>query len=315
MKKPVTTIVTIPDMITSYDWQSLSKKSDVTYIERDKVTEDELLDIVAESDYLMLNRDVVDELTGYFYEQIKERTLPLKAISTDITGMSWAAPEPAKKHGILLMNTPNYSTVSVAEFSLTILLMLIKKLNLVLQDRLAGKEEIPYKNDVLTGKTVGIVGLGHIGTKFAELLQGFGVKIIAWDRKEKNVPNVTQLSLEDVMEQSDYLSIHLKTTDETIGLFDAKLLTHAKVGQYIINEADGVLVDNDALLVALNSGRVGGYAGSNSAVAGTPLAKHKNVITFPSQAWFTDHSLNLLRQIWVSNIISTIDGKPSNKVD
>ncbi len=315
MNKLITTIVTIPDMITSDDWQLLSKKSDVQYIERDKVSEDELLDIIAKSDYLMLNRDVVDELTDNFYKQIRERRLPLKAISTDITGMSWAAPEAAKKHGILLMNTPNYSTVSVAEFSLTALLFLIKKLNLVFQDRITGKEEKPYKNDVLTGKTVGIVGLGHIGTKFAELLQGFGVKIIAWDRKEKNIPNVTQLSLEEVLRQSDYLSLHLKTADETIGLFDAKLLAHAKEGQYIINEADGKLVDNDALLEALNSGKVGGYAGSNSAVAGTPLAKHQNVIAFPSQAWFTDHSLNLLRQIWVGNIIATIDGKPENVMD
>jgi phosphoglycerate dehydrogenase-like enzyme len=315
MNKLITTIVTIPDMITSDDWQLLSKKSDVQYIERDKVSEDELLDIIAKSDYLMLNRDVVDELTDNFYKQIRERRLPLKAISTDITGMSWAAPEAAKKHGMLLMNTPNYSTVSVAEFSLTALLFLIKKLNLVFQDRITGKEEKPYKNDVLTGKTVGIVGLGHIGTKFAELLQGFGVKIIAWDRKEKNIPNVTQLSLEEVLRQSDYLSLHLKTADETIGLFDAKLLAHAKEGQYIINEADGKLVDNDALLEALNSGKVGGYAGSNSAVAGTPLAKHQNVIAFPSQAWFTDHSLNLLRQIWVGNIIATIDGKPENVMD
>jgi phosphoglycerate dehydrogenase-like enzyme len=315
MTKPITTIATIPDMIASDDWQKLGEKSEVVYVERDKVTEDELLEIIAKSDYLMLNRDVVDELTEYFYQRVKERKLPLKAISTDITGMSWASPEIAKEHAMLLMNTPNYSTVSVAEFSLTVLLALVKKLNLVWQDRVAGKEEKPYKNDVLTGKTVGIVGLGHIGTKFAELLQGFGVNIIAWDRKEKNVPNVTQLTLEEVLEQSDYLSLHLKTTDETIGLFDAKLLAHVKDGQYIINEADGKLVDNDALLDAIKSGKIGGYAGSNSAVADTPLAKHENVLTFPSQAWFTDHSLNLLRQIWVGNIIATIDGKPVNVMD
>lgn len=315
MSKPITTIVTIADMIAPGDWEKLGEKSEVVYVERDKVTEDELLGIIAKSDYLMLNRDVVDELTEHFYQQIKERKLPLKAISTDITGMTWASPEIAKKHSMLLMNTPNYSTVSVAEFSLTVLLALIKKLNLVWQDRLAGKEEKPYKNDVLTGKTVGIVGLGHIGTKFAELLQGFGVKIIAWDRKEKNLPNITQLSLEEVLEQSDYLSLHLKTADETIGLFDAKMLAHVKRGQYIINEADGKLVDNDALFEAIKSGKIGGYAGSNSAVAGTKLAKHENVLTFPSQAWFTDHSLNLLRQIWVGNIIATIDGNPENVMD
>lgn len=313
MTRPVTTIVTIPGMIESDDWQVLINMSEVEYIERDKVTEDELLTIISKTDYLMLNRDVIDELTEYFYKQIGERKLPLKVISTDITGMSWAYPDIATKYNVILMNTPNYSTVSVAEFSLSTLLVLIKKLNLVWQDRLAGIEAKPYKNDVLTGKTVGIVGLGNIGTKFAELLKGFNVNIIAWDRKDKNVPDVKQLPLGEVLEQADYVSIHLKTTEETVGIFDAEVLSHAKWGQYIINEADGKLVDNDALLEAIYSGRVGGYAGPDSAVAGTPLATHSQVVTFPSQAWYTDHSLKLLRQIWVGNIVGTIGGKTDNK--
>lgn len=317
MTKPITTIVTIPDMISPDDWQALSQKSEVNYVEcKQPLSEDELLSAIEHSDYLMIDPDAVGfKLEESFYRKVKEQKLPLKAISADITGMSWAAPEAAKKHGIPLMNTADYSTVSVAEFTVALLLVHAKKLHLVWRDRLRSKKEEPYKNDVLDGKTIGIVGLGNIGTKVVELLSGFNVNIIAWDRKEKNLPNVKQLSLEEVLEQSDFLSIHLKTTDETKGLFNSELLSHAKPGQCIINEADGVIVDNDALLEAIKSGKISGYACANSAVANTSLATNDSVVTFPAQAWFTEHSLNLLRQIWVDNVLSAISGKLQNEVD
>lgn len=211
MAKPITTIVTIPGMITEEDWRALSEKSEVRYVEGEKITEDELLQHIIESDYLMIDPDAVGfELKESFYKQVRERRLPLKAISADITGMSWASPDKAKKYGIPLMNTAGYSTISVAEFTVALLLMRTKKLDSVWRDRLQGDQEKPYKNDVLDAKTIGIVGLGNIGTKVAELLSGFGMTIIAWDRNDKYLPNVRQLPLEDVMEQSDFLCIHLK---------------------------------------------------------------------------------------------------------
>jgi phosphoglycerate dehydrogenase-like enzyme len=316
MKKPITTIVTIPNMIYPEDWRHLEEKSEVRYVERkDKATEEELLEILKDSDYFMVDPDAVDGLHESFYQQIKQRNLPLKAISADITGMSWATPPAAKDNGIILMNTAGYSTVSVAEFTFALILVQLKKMDSVWHDRVNKRDEKPYKNEVLAGKTVGIVGLGNIGQKVAELLEGFDVKIIAWDRREKNLSNIKQLPLETVMEQSDILTIHLKTTDETKGMFDAKILAHAKKGQYIINEADGPLVDNEILSKAISSGQIAGYACANSAIANTSLADNEKVLTFPSQAWYTNHSLTLLRKIWVDNIVSTIDGKPKNLVD
>lgn len=316
MSKPITTIITIPDMIKPADWLALSEKSEVEYIETGKkIGEEELLKLITKSDYLMLDPDAVGELNESFYKQVKERKLPLRAISADITGMSWAHPEAAKKYGIPLMNTANYSTVSVAEFTVALLLMRVKKMDAVWSDRAKGKPEKAYKNDVLAGKTIGIIGLGNIGTKVAEFLKAFDMHIIAWDRKDKQISGVQQLVLEEVLKQADFLSIHLKTTEETKGMFDKELLSHAKKGQFIINEADGPLVDNDALLAVISSGQVDGYACSSEAVAGAPLAGHENVITFPPQAWFTDHSLKLLREIWTGNILSAISGKLQNEVE
>ncbi|MEI6481387.1 MAG: NAD(P)-dependent oxidoreductase [Candidatus Saccharibacteria bacterium] len=316
MSKPITTIVTVADMIAPKDWWRLEAKSEVRYVEVENISEEELLTHVSESDYLMIDPDAVGfVIKESFYQKVKERKLPLKAISADITGMSWASPDAAKKHGMLLMNTADYSTVSVAEFTLALILVQLKQLNTVWLDRQSGKKEEPYLNDVLLGKTVGIVGLGNIGTKLAEMLKGFGVTIVGWDRNQKNLDNVKQLTIEQVMEQSDVLSIHLKTTSETKGMFGEKLLSHAKAGQYVINEADGPLVDNQAMLDAINSGKINGYACANAAVEGSPLQGHEKVVSFPSQAWYTEHSLELLRKIWVDNVLSAIDGKPQNIVD
>lgn len=314
MSKPKTIIVTIPNMISKDDWKNLTDFSVVEYVEREKVTTEELLDIISGYDYLMLNRDVVDTLDAKFYQEIGKRNLPLRAISTDITGMKWANPEIAEKHEIILMNTPGYSTVSVAEFSLALLLMMVKGIYKVWQDRLDEKEEKPHKNDVLEGKTVGVVGLGNIGTKFTELLGSLDVNILAWDRKDKGLPRIKQVSLEDVVIQSDFLSIHLATNDDTRKLFNEALLSKAKHGQIIINEADGEIVDNDALLMGLESGKIGGYACSNDAVKGHKVSDNPNVVAMPPQAWFTEHSLNQLRKIWVSNVISAISGSPANSL-
>lgn len=301
-------------MISKDDWNKLAELSAVEYVEREKITTEELLDIIAEYDYVMLNRDVVDTLGENFYQELGKRNLPLKAISTDITGMKWANPEIAEKYEIILMNTPGYSTVSVAEFSLALLLMMAKGIYKVWQDRLNEKEEKPYKNEVLQGKTVGVIGLGNIGTKFAELLGGLDVNILAWDRKDKGLPTVKQASLEEVISKSDYLSIHLATNDDTRKLFNEALLSKAKHGQVIINEADGEIVDNDALLKGLESGQIAGYACSNDAVKGHKVSENPNVVAMPPQAWFTEHSLNLLREIWVSNVISAINGSPANRI-
>lgn len=101
-----------------------------------KISESELLEQVKDIDYLLLNYDAIKSVSEHFYKTVKEQAYPLKAISADITGMTWAQPAVAKKYGVKLLNTPNYSTLSVAEFTITLLLLLIKKMHLAIDDKL-----------------------------------------------------------------------------------------------------------------------------------------------------------------------------------
>lgn len=315
MAKPKVLIVTIPDMISPADWSKLEEIAEVTYLERDSITEADLIDELKDYDYLMLNYDVVKELSENFYAEIKARSYPLKAISTDITGMSWAGIRYAEQNGITLMNTSRYSTIAVAEFTLALLLLHVKGLNTLFEDRLAGKPDEAKKNGTLYKKTLGIVGLGNIGSEFAHMAQGLNMNIIAWNKTPKEVPGVENVELDEVFRQSDFISLHIETNDQTIGMINAQYLDQMKEGTIFINEADGKIVHNADLVQAMKSGKVSIYAAASTATKPEEeLATRPEYKPVPSQAWFTDHSLNELRKTWVQNVIGAINGKPENVV-
>lgn len=308
-------IITIPNMISPHDWEPLKNVGEVEYIEQDKISENDLLDQVKDTDYLLLNYDVVEEITERFYKTIKDNKYPLKAISTDITGMTWAKPELAKKYGVKLVNTPKYSSLSVAEFTITSLQLMIKKMHLAFHDKLEGEESQDYKNAVFQGQTLGIVGLGDIGLEVAKLAQGIGMNVLAWNRSPKKQDGVEMVEdLGELFSKSDHISINLKTTEETKKLITKEHFLSMN-GGYIINQADHKLVNFDHIVEAIKAGKVAGYSGSQSGLADHELGKMREVISFPAQAWFTDHSLNRLREIWVNNILQAESGKYPNLVE
>lgn len=114
----------------------------------------------------------------------------------------------------------------------------------------------------LGGKTVGIVGFGRIGRRLAELLQGFNVKLLAYDpymnAEAAAARNVTPASLDELLAQSDVVSLHLPSTPETQGLFCAETFAKMKDGAYLVNTARGSLVKEADLIDALNSGKLAG---------------------------------------------------------
>lgn len=307
-------IVTIPNMISPSDWEPLTQLGEVTYVEKAHLSESELLNEIIGTEYLLLNYDVIKSLSEDFYKTVKEQEYPLKAISADITAMAWANPAFAQTYGVKLLNIPNYSTLSVAEFTLTSLQMMIKKMHLVIDDKLHGREPEPRENDVFEGKTLGIVGLGHIGETVAKLAQGIGMNVIAWNRTPKSVTGITMVdSLEDLFTTADHVSIHLKTTPESQQLVTKELLMSMK-GGYLINQADRTLVNNDDILAAIEAGKLGGYSASDAAVKDHPLSQRAEVLSFPAQAWFTQHSLQKLREIWVQNVLLAEKGEFPNLV-
>ncbi|MDR3763462.1 MAG: phosphoglycerate dehydrogenase [Acidobacteriota bacterium] len=173
--------------------------------------------------------------------------------------------ETATRRGIVVMNAPGASAVSVAELTLGLMLTMARHIAKADQSTRAGKwEKKSLQGTELAGKTLGIIGLGRIGTEVARRAQAFGMKVIGSDpylsparAKELNIELVT---LEQVYAQADYLSLHLALTHQTAGMIDAGALAQMKKGVRLVNCARGELVDEAALEAALRSGHVAAAA-------------------------------------------------------
>jgi D-3-phosphoglycerate dehydrogenase / 2-oxoglutarate reductase len=141
----------------------------------------------------------------------------------------------------------------------------------------------------LTGKTVGLVGTGGIGAEMARLCAGIGMKVLAWNRSPKSLPGVEFVALERLLAESDVVSIHLLLSDETRGFLGAGHLARMKPGAILVNTARGAIVDEAAMIAALQEGRLG-HAALDVFVeeplpAGHPLTRLRNA-TLTSHAAF-----------------------------
>lgn len=311
MKKKLL-IATIPNMIEKEDVAHLEKKFDIDWAVQEHLEQTILASMSKEYDYLMLNYDIIKNLTESFYRNVANSKL--KAISTDITGMSWANPPLAKKYGITLMNTPNYCTQSVAEYTIMQMLVYAKTADLIYKDMLNGNYPEARKGINLHNSVLGIVGFGNIGSTVAKIALGFGMKVIAYDRNPKHVKGVEFVDMETLCKESDFISIHLKTVpNATTNFFDEKYFALCKSTCFMVNQADIDLVEIKALKKALKTHKIAGYAGTLNKKT-EQLQNYDRVILFPANAWNSDESLQNLKNIWIDNIVSYDKGKIKNLI-
>ena len=151
-------------------------------------------------------------------------------------------------------------------------------------------------------KTLGIIGLGNIGQRVAELANGLGIKVIAYNRTHKNIKNVEMKTLSQVVSQSDFISINLALNDQTRGILNAKFVSKLKPGVIIVNTADRSLVDEIALIRALKTKQVDSYALEIDDPTSSELNKLENVFLFKGFGWYTKEALGRNKEIWVKNI-------------
>ncbi len=213
----------------------------------------------------------------------------LKAVGRAGVGVDNIDLDAATRRGVLVMNTPGGNAVSVAEHTLGLLLALARKIPGATASMQEGKwEKKLFGGTELRGKTLGIVGLGRIGQEVARRAQAFEMQVCAHD------PFVAQtlgrdlgvelLPLEDLLPRADYLTLHVAFTPQTDKLLNKESLAQCKRGIRIANTARGELVDEDALLEALESGQVAGAALDVFATeppGDSPLIKHPNLIATP----------------------------------
>ena len=204
----------------------------------------------------------------------------------------------ATRKGVLVMNTPGGNAVSVAEHTMTLLLAMAHPVAQADASMKTGKwEKKKFTGSELRGKTLGLIGLGTIGTEVARLAQALKMTVVAFDPYVSTLlateQNIRLLPLEEVLNTGDYISLHCSLTPETEHLINAKSLALTKTGVRIVNCARGELVDEAALLAAIESGHVAG-AGLDVFETEPPadprLTKHPNVISTPHIAGSTEEA-------------------------
>ena len=183
----------------------------------------------------------------------------------------------AKKYGIAVTNVPAYSPNAIAEFSVAILLQLLRNQN-IFRKRMAANDYrwAPFVGKEIRALTIGIVGTGRIGKAAIDIYKGFGAKILAFDPyhdPKLESEGIYIDTLEDLVAKVDVLTLHMPGSDKDGHLIDAKMIEKMKDGAYIINTARGSLIDAKALLTALKSGKLGG-AGLDTYEFETPIFNH-----------------------------------------
>lgn len=258
-------------------------------------------------------------------KKVLESTTTLKLLVIESTGYDAIDIIAAKDKGIQIANIPNFSTEAVAEHTIALMLAVSKKIpagdEMMRQNPFqidpTNQEHKKYLGFNLAGKTLGIVGLGNNGLQVAQIGICLGMNVLAYNRSKKDVANIKQVSLEELLKESDIVSLHLPLTLETENLISVEQLQMMKSTAVIINTARGKIIDEHALYNVLQSQKIAG-AGLDSIVEwdkSNPLLKLDNVVFSPHSAFFTKESLSNRAEIIVNNAKSFVEGKAINIVN
>ena len=252
----------------------------------------------------------------------------LKYIGVTATGFNVVDVVAAKERGIVVTNVPGYSTPAVAQHVIALMLEMTNHVGHASKSVEAGGWvkclDFAYWDHPiieLSGRTLGIIGYGEIGSAVARIAVAFGMKVLASKRTWKESPpaGVTATEIDDIFRQSDVISLHCPLTDATKHLVGERTLNLMKREAMIINTGRGPLVDEAALAKALNESRIAGAGldvlSVEPAKADNPLLTAKNCLITPHVAWASRESRARLIDITAANLQAFLAGKPVNVVN
>lgn len=210
----------------------------------------------------------------------------------------------ATKRGIKVINAPGSNASTVAEHTISLMLTIQRNLFEALSEVKKGNwaSRSNFKSDELSGKTLGILGLGNIGLKVANIASAFGMKVIYWSPSEKNVP-YDLVDKETLFQRADIFSLHLPSNEETNGMINKEVFNLMRPGAILINTARGPLVEKEALLNALDTGKLAGYAAD---VPFSPPPTADDALISHPKAFITAHVSSLTATTYKNMCLSTV---------
>lgn len=274
---------------------------------------------IKDADVVILNKTVIGK------REI-DAAKNLKLIALFATGYNNIDTEYAASRGIAVCNAGVYSTAAVAQHVFAFILAHASSVaeydadvrgGAWIRSRLFSCFSRPTFE--LAGRTLGIFGLGAIGTQVARIAKAFDMRVIAHSRTPKDIEGVEFVSFDELLAESDYLSLHCPLTDKTAKMFDAATFAKMKDGAYFINTARGGVIDEYALRDAVTSGKLSGAGVDVLTVepmsAECPLYNVPGITVTPHVAWAPIETRERLLDIVIANLEAFIAGKPQNKVN
>ena len=296
-------------------WDEFRNFADITVYER--TPENLVAQRIGDSDAIFLNKIKITE-------EILSACPNLKYIGVLATGYNVIDLEAARKHNVIVTNIPSYSTDSVAQHVFSFILHFTNRVAEHNQSVQNGDwvkcPDFCYWNSSLmelTGKTLGIFGYGSIGKKVSQIAKAFGMNVICCTRTPKpDMP--TPVTFEQLLSQSDFISLHAPLTDKTQNIINKDSLKFVKPSAYLINTARGGFVVEKDMADALNNNQLAGYAADvvveEPMAQNSPLLGAKNCVITPHIAWAPLETRARLQKIALENLKAWINNAPINVV-
>nr|WP_294871957.1 hydroxyacid dehydrogenase [uncultured Pedobacter sp.] len=262
---------------------------------------------------------VITRGKGQINKALMEAIPALRVAARCGVGLDNVDVQEATARNIMVINAPGSNAATIAEHTLSLMLMLIRNMYesvaQVKQDNWNWRNQ--YAGDELNGKTLGILGMGNIGKRVAKLGEAFGMNVLYWGRSPQDLP-YSCLSLNEVLQQSDVVSLHLPFTKETGTIIGEEQLSLMKPNSLLINTARGALIDHEALLRALNEQRISGFAADvlpeEPPVPGFPILHHSRALVTPHSGSLTASTYRQMCVLTVKNVVAVLTGeKPDTK--
>ncbi len=234
----------------------------------------------------------------------------LKAICLQTTSFGWIDTAFASSKGIPVTNLRGFSTQAVAEFSLMMTFLIARKIPIVMHDNFQ-QDFVKHQGVELRGKKVGIIGLGSIGSRYAEICEAVGMEVLYWSRNARD-ERFQFLELNELMKTSDVIYPSLAENDNTKKIITDELLSKMRSSALFVSIALK-LYNHNAVLEMVNSGKLLGYAFEEE--NGNPANYKGNILALPSIAWATGGSMKKNGQLWTESIIKAAKNNFPTKIN
>ena len=280
----------------------------------DGVSEATLAHEVADADLLLM-------CYARISRAVIERATRLRAIIKYGVGIDAIDIDAARERGIPVVNVPDYAEETVAEGAFALMMALAKRFkpiqHAMQQDGWAWPETRWLASD-LAGKTLGLVGVGRIGSRMARMAGAFRMRVLGYDPHAPDMPAERRTDLGAMLEECDFVSVHCVLNEHTRGLIGAAELHRMKQSASLVNVSRGEIVDEAALLTALQEQRIAGaaldvYGREPLARSGHPLSAlyaMDNVMLWPHLTFYTREAMQRLEQQTLARCIEALEGRP-----